>query len=230
MGEWRYGSTHSLTELDRIEWSGLFLATLPPARKAPNIHCIGTWVGPIFGLDTVKRRKPLSPARNWTPNSAVIQPVTVSTEVSWFSVRRKDSRKVEIIHLFISHQLKFYCYRLYTKRQGYYPMDWPPPPVHRNVGREKLLWGQVLCAGWHMTMEHYSGEKGGSFEHSHLHPHWTSFHGSSIWSQPCQQAPKVKNGTQPWASFFCIFKLYRLDSVVYKILDYLYYNCQHNTF
>jgi hypothetical protein len=58
-------STHSLTSaLDGGNGQLHALAVLPPGEKAPGTYCIGGWVGPGAGLDTVSKRKIPSPRRD----------------------------------------------------------------------------------------------------------------------------------------------------------------------
>jgi hypothetical protein len=53
---------HSLTSaLDGGEWSVSCPGRFTPRKRAPGIHCVGGWVGPRSGLDTVSKRKIPSP-------------------------------------------------------------------------------------------------------------------------------------------------------------------------
>jgi len=54
LGEWWYNPTHSLTSvLDGGEWPVTRPGLCTPRERAPGNHCIGGWVGPRIGLDTV---------------------------------------------------------------------------------------------------------------------------------------------------------------------------------
>jgi hypothetical protein len=58
MGEWRYSSTF-LDLGTRWRWVVSFthLPLYPRGERAPGTHWIKGWVGPIVGLDAVKKRK-----------------------------------------------------------------------------------------------------------------------------------------------------------------------------
>jgi hypothetical protein len=65
LGEWRYGSTHSLTStLDGSELSASRLGCFTPRERAPATHWIGGWVSPRASLDAVVKRKRPSPCRD----------------------------------------------------------------------------------------------------------------------------------------------------------------------
>jgi hypothetical protein len=54
LGEWRYGSTHSLTSaLDGGEWSASRSGRFPPRERAPVTPWMGGWVGPRAVLAAV---------------------------------------------------------------------------------------------------------------------------------------------------------------------------------
>jgi len=53
-----YRSTHSLTSsLGGSDWSASRAERFTLIERAPFTHWIGGWVGPIFVLDTVVKRK-----------------------------------------------------------------------------------------------------------------------------------------------------------------------------
>jgi hypothetical protein len=59
-----WGSEGMVPRIDigtRWEWSASSLGRFSPREKAPGMHFIGGWVGPIAGLDAVERRKIPSP-------------------------------------------------------------------------------------------------------------------------------------------------------------------------
>jgi hypothetical protein len=69
MGEWRYRSTILHLGI-RWRWVSFTLLPLYSRRKSPSTHCIGCWVGPKVGMDTVRNR------------TLAVQPVVISTELS----------------------------------------------------------------------------------------------------------------------------------------------------
>jgi hypothetical protein len=74
IGEWRYSSTHSLTsKLDECEGSALRQGRFNRRERAPSTHWIGGWVGSRAGLDTVSKRKILSPRRESKPDHPIVQ-------------------------------------------------------------------------------------------------------------------------------------------------------------
>jgi len=56
--------------LDGGEWSASRLGRLTPREKDPGTYWIGGWVGPRAGLDTVVKRKILSPRRESNTQSS----------------------------------------------------------------------------------------------------------------------------------------------------------------
>jgi hypothetical protein len=53
--------------LDGSEWSASPPSRFtPPRERAPGAHWTGGWVEPKAGMDIVKKRKSLAPARNQT--------------------------------------------------------------------------------------------------------------------------------------------------------------------
>jgi hypothetical protein len=77
LGEWRYSSKHSLTSaLDGGEWLDSRLGRFIPKERTPGAHWKRSWVGPIASLDTVVKRKTLSPRRESNPDHPTVQPVT----------------------------------------------------------------------------------------------------------------------------------------------------------
>jgi hypothetical protein len=76
IGEWRCGSTQSLTSaLDGGKWSASRPGRFTPRERAPDTHWIGVWVGPRAVLDTVVKRKIPSPRRESNPRTPIVQPV-----------------------------------------------------------------------------------------------------------------------------------------------------------
>jgi hypothetical protein len=76
LGEWRYGSTPSLTSaLGGDEWSASRPGRFTPRERTPGTHWIGGWVGPRSVLDAVKKRKIPSPRRESNPRTPIVQPV-----------------------------------------------------------------------------------------------------------------------------------------------------------
>jgi hypothetical protein len=60
--------------LDGGEWSASCSSHFTPGEIAPRTHCVGDWMGPRAGLDSVEKRKvSLTSAGNQTP---AVQPVT----------------------------------------------------------------------------------------------------------------------------------------------------------
>jgi len=75
MGEWRHSSTHSLiSALDGGEWSASRSAHFTPRERVFFTHWIGEWVVPRAGLNTVSKRKILSPRRVSNPDHPIFQP------------------------------------------------------------------------------------------------------------------------------------------------------------
>jgi hypothetical protein len=69
-GEYRYGSTLSLTSaLDGVGGKRHAPAALPPGQR-PGTHCTGGWVGPRAGLDCCGK---MSPPPGFDPRT--VQPV-----------------------------------------------------------------------------------------------------------------------------------------------------------
>jgi hypothetical protein len=69
-------STHSLTSaLDGVVLSDSYPGHFTPRERAPSLHCIGDWMGPRAGLDTVSKRKTPSSGRDSNPDHPVVQPV-----------------------------------------------------------------------------------------------------------------------------------------------------------
>jgi len=63
-GEWRYGSTLSLTlALDGVGSQRHAPAALPPGKR-PGTHCIGGWVGPRAGPDGRGKSRPSTGIRS----------------------------------------------------------------------------------------------------------------------------------------------------------------------
>jgi hypothetical protein len=54
------------------EWSASCPSSITPGERASDTHCIGDWVRPRDGVDTVKKKKSLANAGNQTP---AVQPV-----------------------------------------------------------------------------------------------------------------------------------------------------------
>jgi hypothetical protein len=79
MGESMYSSTILDVDTDGGYLSASRPSRFTPGDSAPSTHCIGGWVGPRTGLDTVKKINFSYPAGNLTP---AIQPVAVPTELS----------------------------------------------------------------------------------------------------------------------------------------------------
>jgi hypothetical protein len=76
LGEWKYNSAHSLiSALDTGEWSASRPGRFTPRERAPGPHYIGGWVGPSVVLDTVVKRRILSPCRESSPRNSIVQPV-----------------------------------------------------------------------------------------------------------------------------------------------------------
>jgi hypothetical protein len=61
--------------LDGDEWSTSRPGRFTPRERAPRTHWIGCWVGPRSVLDTVVKRKILSPRRQSKPRTPLVQPV-----------------------------------------------------------------------------------------------------------------------------------------------------------
>jgi hypothetical protein len=55
LGEWRYSSKCSLTSAYEVNGQLHAPVALLPGKKILATHCIGGWVGPRAGLDTVVR-------------------------------------------------------------------------------------------------------------------------------------------------------------------------------
>jgi len=86
LGEWMYGSIHSLTSaLDWGEWSASRTGHFTPRERAPATHWIGGWMGPRAVLDDVVKRKIPSSRRETNPGNPV-RPVrslvSMLTEIS----------------------------------------------------------------------------------------------------------------------------------------------------
>jgi hypothetical protein len=76
MGEWKYGSTHSLTPaLCGGEWSASRPGRFTLEERAPDIHWIGGWVGPRAVLDLVMKGKIPCPRPESNPRTPIVQPV-----------------------------------------------------------------------------------------------------------------------------------------------------------
>jgi hypothetical protein len=58
-----------------MEVSGQLPAALPPGKRAPGTHWIGSWVGPRTVLDAVVKRKIPSSRRETNPRTPTVQPV-----------------------------------------------------------------------------------------------------------------------------------------------------------
>jgi hypothetical protein len=75
LGEWRYGSTHSLTSaLDGSEWSASRPGRFTPKGRIPGTHWIGGWVGPRAVLDAVVKKKITCLRRESNPRTPIFQP------------------------------------------------------------------------------------------------------------------------------------------------------------
>jgi hypothetical protein len=68
LGDWRYSSTvpRILDLGTRLRW----VVSFTPRERAPVTHCIGDWVGPRGGLDTVVKSEIPSSCRNSSPRSS----------------------------------------------------------------------------------------------------------------------------------------------------------------
>jgi hypothetical protein len=76
IGEWRYGSTHSLTSaLDGGEWSASFPGRFTLRERDPVTHWIGGWVGLGTVLDAMVNKIIASPRWESKPRTPVVQHV-----------------------------------------------------------------------------------------------------------------------------------------------------------
>jgi len=57
------------------EWSVSRPGRFIPMERAPGIHWIGGWVGPVVVLDAVMKLKILSPYRESNPRTLIVQSV-----------------------------------------------------------------------------------------------------------------------------------------------------------
>jgi hypothetical protein len=91
LGEWRYGSTHSLTSaLEGGEWSASHPDRFIPSERSPGTHRIGGWVDPRAGLVAVVKRKIPSPCQDSKPRSSSPYPSAIPTELSRLLTKDKS--------------------------------------------------------------------------------------------------------------------------------------------
>jgi hypothetical protein len=64
------------------EWSASFLSRFTLAEISPVTRCIGHWVGPRAGLDSVKKRKTLPCRESNTGRLAIATPAELSRHFS----------------------------------------------------------------------------------------------------------------------------------------------------
>jgi hypothetical protein len=75
-----------LTSTFGEEWSASRSGRFTLGESAPGTHCIGGWVGPTAGLDTVEKRKISCPYRESDPGFHGLPArslVTIPTELFW---------------------------------------------------------------------------------------------------------------------------------------------------
>jgi hypothetical protein len=110
LGEWRYSFTHSLTSaLDGGEWSASHHSRF--TLRAPHIHWIGGWVGPIAVLDVAVKRKIPSPCQESNPRTPVVQPVAQCyTNCIFLKYIFYTNVFTFIFKLYIGKRLKIYIY------------------------------------------------------------------------------------------------------------------------
>jgi hypothetical protein len=119
LGERRYSSTHSLTSaLDGGEWSVSRPGRFTPREIATGVHSIGGWVGPRVGLDTVSKRKILSPYRESNPGTPILQPVAKFMKVNLCRAAASHiSRILNQIEV-LTYIYVFVCVWLYRPSHG----------------------------------------------------------------------------------------------------------------